>query len=459
MNIAVIGTGYVGLVSGTCFAEMGNYVTCVDIHEEKIAKLRKGECPIYEPGLQQLLERNIKEERIRFTTSLAEGIADATIIFLALPTPPGKGGEADLQFVLGVAEQLSSIITDYKVIVNKSTVPVGTAEKVATVLQLQLDPSLFDVVSNPEFLREGVAVEDFLKPDRVVVGTSSDRAMKLMEELYLPFVRQGNPIHFMDERSAEMTKYAANAYLAMRISFMNEMANLCEKAGANVDAVRMGMGSDTRIGKRFLFPGVGYGGSCFPKDVKALAQTALELDTPFELVNTTMLVNEKQKTVLAKKVKEYFGNDLTGRKFAIWGLAFKPETDDIREAPSLELIASLTAAGARLHVFDPEAMDNVKRQIGTDTIAYCDSGYDCLQDADALIIVTEWSEFRNPDFIKISSLLKHKAIFDGRNLYSLEKMESSGFYYASIGRKVIHPELLAPIDNVDENFVRSRGGL
>ena len=440
MQLAIIGTGYVGLVTGTCFAETGNKVICIDIDEKKINNLKQGQSPIYEPGLDILLERNIKEKRLHFTTSLADGIKDAKVIFLALPTPPGKDGSADLQYVLDVAKSLSKIITHYTVIVNKSTVPVGTAEKVHEVLAQHLDRNLFDVVSNPEFLREGVAVEDFLKPDRVVIGTSSEKAKKVMDELYQPYVRQGNPIHFMDERSSEMTKYAANSYLAMRISFMNEMANLCEKTGANVDWVRIGMGGDSRIGKRFLFPGIGYGGSCFPKDVKALAFTALEMDYDFQLVNTVMKVNERQKLVLGKKVTNYFGSDLSDYTFAIWGLAFKPETDDIRDAPSLDLINELLAAGAKLRVFDPEAMKNVKQLMG-DKIYYAEDQYDALTGASALIVVTEWSEFRNPDFERICNTLKHPAVFDGRNVYSLEKMEELGVYYESIGRKVVHPQI------------------
>lgn len=436
MNIAIIGTGYVGLVSGTCFAETGNNVVCIDINEEKINQLRRGETPIYEPGLDVLLERNIKEKRISFTTSLEDGIKDAQIIFLALPTPPGKDGAADLQYVLGVAKDLSKIITSYKVIVNKSTVPVGTAEKTAAVMAEILDESLFDVVSNPEFLREGVAVEDFLKPDRVVIGTSSDKAKKLMDELYQPFVRQGNPIYYMDERSSEMTKYAANSYLAMRISFMNEMANLCERAGANVDWVRMGMGSDGRIGKRFLFPGVGYGGSCFPKDVQALARTADEHEYDFQIVKSVMEVNDRQKLILGNKIKKYYNNDLKGKTFAIWGLAFKPETDDIREAPALYLIETLLAEGAIVKAFDPEAMTNVKAIFG-DKVQFVDNQYDAIVDADALVIVTEWSEFRNPDFNKIKSSLKQPVVFDGRNVYTLEKMKELGFYYESMGRQLI----------------------
>lgn len=446
MKLAIVGTGYVGLVTGTCFAETGNEVICVDVNEEKVKQLRAGQTPIYEPGLENLLTRNIKENRLKFTTSLEEGVKDAQIIFLALPTPPGKDGAADLQYVLDVADHLSRIVTSYKVIVNKSTVPVGTAEKVTAVLAQKLDRSLFDVVSNPEFLREGVAVDDFLKPDRVVIGTSSERARKLMDELYQPFVRQGNPIYFMDERSSEMTKYAANAYLAMRISFMNEMANLCEKAGANVDMVRVGMGSDSRIGKRFLFSGIGYGGSCFPKDVQALGRTATEFDYDFKLVNTTMQVNDRQKTRLGLKVKEFFGNDLSGKTFAIWGLAFKPETDDIREAPALELIKELSAAGASVRAFDPEAMPNVKNTI-KEEVYFAKDQYDALANADALLIATEWSEFRNPNFKRIEESMKSPVIFDGRNVYTLDKMETLPFYYESIGRKSVHSQLRDKINS------------
>ena len=455
MQLAIIGTGYVGLVTGTCFAETGNNVICIDIDEKKISNLKQGKSPIYEPGLDMLLERNIKEKRLHFTTSLADGIKDARVIFLALPTPPGKDGSADLQYVLDVAESLSKIITRYTVIVNKSTVPVGTAEKVHNVLAQRLNRDLFDVVSNPEFLREGVAVEDFLKPDRVVIGTSSEKAKKVMDELYQPYLRQGNPIHFMDERSSEMTKYAANSYLAMRISFMNEMANLCEKTGANVDWVRIGMGGDSRIGKRFLFPGIGYGGSCFPKDVKALAFTALEMDYDFALVKTVMEVNDRQKLVLGRKVRNYFGSDLSDFTFAIWGLAFKPETDDIRDAPALDLINELIEAGAKLRVFDPEAMGNVKQLMG-DKIYYAEDQYDALTGASALIVVTEWSEFRNPDFERVCSTLVHPAIFDGRNVYSLDKMNDLGVYYESIGRKIIHPQIHDTLPAPHNTIVRER---
>lgn len=437
MKIAVVGTGYVGLVTGTCFAETGNLVNCVDVNKAKIDQLKKGKCPIYEPGLDVLLQRNIKEKRILFTTDLKAAVDKSDIIFLALPTPPGEDGSADLKYILNVAEDLSKIIKEYKVIVNKSTVPVGTAEKVAEVLGKKLAPELFDVVSNPEFLREGIAVDDFLKPDRVVIGTSSERARDVMNELYQPFVRQGNPIYFMDERSSEMTKYVANSYLAMRISYMNEVANLCELTGANVDLVRIGIGSDSRIGKRFLFPGIGYGGSCFPKDVLALHHTSKQNKYDFKLLDTVMKVNKNQKKVLFGKIKRFYKNSLKDKKFAMWGLAFKPETDDIRDAPALELINELLNAGAEVTVFDPEAMANVKALFGS-KIKYAKDQYVGLKEADALLIVTEWSEFRNPDFERMVKNLKSKVVFDGRNVYSLEKMEELGFYYNSIGRKIVN---------------------
>lgn len=433
MNIAVVGTGYVGLVTGTCFAETGNNVICVDNNEQKVHRLKNGEIPIYEPGLDVIFDRNTKEGRLHFTTNLREAVEQSQIIFLALPTPPGDDGSADLSYIMGVARDLSGIISDYKVIVDKSTVPVGTAEKVAAILAEKLSKKMFDVVSNPEFLREGVAVEDFLKPDRVVVGTSSEKARKVMRQLYEPFVRQGNPIYFMDERSAEMTKYAANAYLATRISFMNEIANLCEKLGANVDQVRIGMGSDSRIGKRFLFPGIGYGGSCFPKDVQALAKTASEHSYDFKILKSVMKTNTLQKSVLTKKIRRFFKNDLAGRTIAVWGLAFKPNTDDIREAPALVIIDELLAAGAHVRTFDPEAMPNVRAIYG-DRIAFVDTMYDALKDADCLVIATEWSEFRTPDFEKMASLLREPIIFDGRNVYDVTQMKSLGFQYASIGR-------------------------
>jgi len=435
MKIAVVGTGYVGLVTGTCFAETGNKVTCVDIDETKVEKMKAGVVPIYEPGLNLLFERNTKAGRLEFTTSLEEGIKGAEIIFLALPTPPGEDGSADLKYILGVAEDLGKIITDYKVIVDKSTVPVGTAEKVASKLAENADASLFDVVSNPEFLREGVAVDDFLKPDRVVIGTSSEKAREVMERLYKPFVRQGNPIIFMDERSAEMTKYAANSFLATKITFMNEVANLCEKVGANVDQVRIGIGSDTRIGKRFLFPGIGYGGSCFPKDVQALEKTAAENEYEFSILKSVMAVNDKQKTRLVPRIKNYFG-DVSGKTIGIWGLAFKPNTDDIREAPALYIIRELLELGANIKAFDPEAMDNVKELFG-DKITFTSNQYEAIEGADALAICTEWSVFRTPDFSKIKSLLKAPVIFDGRNLYDLDAMKERGFFYESIGRPTI----------------------
>jgi len=437
MNIAVVGTGYVGLVTGTCFAETGNHVICVDIDQDKVARMQAGEVPIYEPGLEVLFERNTKEGRLSFTTDLAEAIASAKIIFLALPTPPGEDGSADLSYILGVAHDLAPLIKDYKVIVDKSTVPVGTAEKVHAILAENLSEDLFDVVSNPEFLREGVAVDDFMKPDRVVIGTESKRATKRMKQLYEPFVRQGNPIYFMDVRSAEMTKYAANSYLAARISFMNEIANLCEKLGANVDMVRKGMGSDSRIGKRFLFPGVGFGGSCFPKDVQALMRTAGQNDYNFQILKAVLSVNGQQRIMLADKIKNYFGNDLNGKTVAVWGLAFKPNTDDIREAPALYIIDELLAAGAQVKAYDPEAMENISALYG-DRIQMADDQYEALIGADALAIVTEWSVFRTPSFQVMKKLLKEMVVFDGRNLYDLELMKENGFYYESIGRNTVH---------------------
>ncbi len=436
MKITVVGTGYVGLVTGTCFAETGNDVTCVDIDVNKINKLQNGEITIYEPGLEKLFLRNLKENRLHFTTNLTEGIKDAAIIFLALPTPPGEDGSADLKYILGVADDLGKILTDYKVIVDKSTVPVGTAEKVHAAIAKNCKVE-FDVVSNPEFLREGVAVEDFMKPDRVVIGTTSDKAKKVMGDLYAPFVRQGNPVIFMDERSAELTKYAANSFLAVKISFMNEVARLCEKLGADVDMVRRGIGSDERIGKRFLFPGIGYGGSCFPKDVQALAKSSAEVDYEFEILNAVMKVNEDQKLHLIPGIKKYFNGDLKGKRFALWGLAFKPNTDDIREAPALYMIDALTKEGATVSAFDPEGMKNVKATLG-DKIEYVENQYDALENADALIIATEWNEFRTPDFSKISGSLKNKAIFDGRNLFDLASMKELGFYYQSVGRATVN---------------------
>ncbi len=435
MKIAVVGTGYVGLVTGTCLAETGNQVTCVDINEQKVKMMQDGQLPIYEPGLELLFHRNIDQGRLHFTSKLAEAIADASIIFLALPTPPGGDGAADLSYVLGAAKDIAKLTTEYKVIVTKSTVPVGTADKITAVLKEHANVD-FAVVSNPEFLREGVAVDDFMKPDRIVIGTIDDRARKLMGELYAPYVRQGNPIIYMDQRSSELTKYAANAFLATKISFMNEIANLCELVDADVDMVRRGIGADDRIGKRFLFSGIGYGGSCFPKDVQALARSAGDYSYDFKILNAVMDVNYIQKKVLVEKVKKYYKGDIKGKKFAVWGLAFKPETDDIREAPALYIIEDMLAAGATITVFDPEAMNNVK-SVFDDKITYAANQYEALQDADALLILTEWSVFRTPDFEQMEQLLKAKVVFDGRNLYDLEKMVDCGYYYNSIGRKQI----------------------
>ncbi|MDN4164622.1 UDP-glucose/GDP-mannose dehydrogenase family protein [Cytophagales bacterium LB-30] len=432
MKIAVIGTGYVGLVTGTCFAETGNNVTCVDIDVKKVEKLQSGVVTIYEPGLEVLFERNIAQGRLKFTTSLEDGIKDAKIIFLALPTPPGEDGSADLKYVLGVADDLGPLLKDYTVIVDKSTVPVGTAEKVHARIAARAKVD-FDVVSNPEFLREGVAVEDFMKPDRVVIGTQSEKARRVMETLYAPFVRQGNPIIFMDERSAELTKYAANAFLATKITFMNEIANMCERLGADVDMIRKGIGTDDRIGKRFLFAGIGYGGSCFPKDVQALAKSAEEVNYDFQILKSVMNVNQLQKTTLIPRMKEFFKNDLKGKTIAVWGLAFKPNTDDIREAPALENIQTLLALGAKVKAYDPEAMENVKGILGN-TIEFCTDQYEATEGADALLIATEWPVFRTPDFDKLAVQIKSKAIFDGRNLYDVKTIRDLGFVYFSIGR-------------------------
>ncbi len=437
MKIAVVGTGYVGLVTGTCFAETGNDVVCVDIDENKVKKLSNGQITIYEPGLEKLFLRNLKDERLTFTTNLEDGIREAQIVFLALPTPPGEDGSADLKYILGVSDDLGKILKDYKVIVDKSTVPVGTAEKVHAAIAKNYKGE-FDVVSNPEFLREGVAVDDFMKPDRVVIGSASERARKVMGDLYSPFVRQGNPVIFMDERSAELTKYAANSFLATKITFMNEVARLCEKLGADVDMVRRGIGSDERIGKRFLFPGIGYGGSCFPKDVQALVKSSQEVDYEFKILNAVMEINEEQKLHLLPKIKNYFKGNLKGKHFALWGLAFKPNTDDIREAPALYMIDALTSQGATLSVFDPEAMANVKQLIG-DKVTYAENQYDALERADALIIATEWNEFRTPNFLKIVTTLKNKVIFDGRNLFDVNAIRELGFFYESVGRVPAQP--------------------
>jgi UDPglucose 6-dehydrogenase len=441
MKLAVIGTGYVGLVTGTCFAETGNNVICVDIDKNKVDKLSNGQITIFEPGLEKLFLRNQKEGRLSFTTSVEDAIENASIVFLALPTPPGEDGSADLSYILGVAKQLGTLLkpTDYKVIVDKSTVPVGTAEKVHAAILSTATTNIeqsFDVVSNPEFLREGVAVEDFMKLDRVVIGTTSERAMKIMNDLYAPFVRQGNPLIFMDEKSAELTKYAANSFLAVKITFMNEIAQLCERLGADVDMVRRGIGSDERIGKRFLFPGIGYGGSCFPKDVQALSKSSHEVKYDFKILDAVMEINELQKLHLMPKIESYFNGNLTGKHFAIWGLAFKPNTDDIREAPAFYMIDALIDRGATVSAFDPEAMGNSKQVLGN-KIQFAENQYNALENADALIIATEWNEFRTPDFEKVTTLLKNKLIFDGRNLFDLQQMSDLGYHYESVGRKKI----------------------
>jgi len=435
MKISVVGTGYVGLVTGTCLADTGNEVICVDIDEAKVAMMKRGKVPIYEPQLETIFDRNVRQGRLTFTTELAEGLANSDVVFLALPTPPGADGSADLSAVLSVAEEIGKLIDSYKVIIDKSTVPVGTAEKVhaAIAKNARVD---FDVVSNPEFLREGFAVEDFMKPERIVIGTRSERARAILQELYKPFVRQGNPILFMDERSAELTKYAANAFLATKITFMNEIANFCEKVGADVDMVRMGIGSDSRIGKRFLFAGIGFGGSCFPKDVQALARSGHEFGYNFSIIEKVLEVNERQRTLLAERVKAHFGDHLKGKKIAVWGLAFKPETDDIREAPALYLIDKLLEEGAEVTAFDPEAMENVKKLLG-DKVRFTDNMYEALQGADALLIATEWSVFRSPDFEKMAALMNERLIFDGRNLYDVADMQKKGFTYKSIGRKTV----------------------
>jgi UDPglucose 6-dehydrogenase len=436
MKISIIGTGYVGLVTGTCFSETGNYVTCIDIDSEKVDGLREGIIPIYEPGLDVLFQRNQREGRLTFTTDLAKGIKGSSVIFLALPTPPNEDGSADLKYVIDVAEKLGSFISEYSIIVNKSTVPVGTTELVRKSISNRTQVE-FDVVSNPEFLREGAAIDDFMKPDRVVIGTSSEKAAEIMRELYAPLVRQGNPVLVMDEKSAEMTKYAANSFLATKITFMNEIANLCELLGADVDMVRKGIGTDNRIGKRFLFAGIGYGGSCFPKDVQALAKTADKAKYDFEILNSVMSVNEKQKIKLIQKIRAYFNHNLKGTTIAVWGLAFKPYTDDIREAPSMANIRLLVSEGANIKAYDPEAAENVKK-LSLPQVTVCEDEYETLRDADALLIVTEWPVFRTPEFSRMKQLMKNRVVFDGRNLYELDTMRKYGFNYISIGRKEIH---------------------
>ncbi|KRO67597.1 MAG: UDP-glucose 6-dehydrogenase [Cryomorphaceae bacterium BACL21 MAG-121220-bin10] len=435
MKIAVIGTGYVGLVTGTCLAETGNEVICVDIDQAKVDQMKNGVVPIYEPHLDVLFERNIKANRLHFTTNLHQGLDHADIVFLALPTPEDEDGSADLSYVLGVAEKIGQHITSYKVIVDKSTVPVGTAQRVRDTIA-QNAQCAFDVVSNPEFLREGYAVDDFLKPERIVVGSSSDRATEMMQKLYAPFVRSGNPVIVMDEKSAELTKYAANSFLAAKITFMNEVANYCEMVGADVDKVRVGMGTDSRIGKRFLFPGIGYGGSCFPKDVKALQKAGRDVGYDFKILDAVIGVNQKQKTIQVPKILAHLGEDLTGKKIAVWGLAFKPETDDVREAPAIDVINALLERGASIAAFDPEAMPNIQKQFG-DRIELTEQMYGPLEDADALVICTEWSIFRSPDFTKVKSLLRAPVIFDGRNLYNTQDMAQEGFHYVSIGRNTV----------------------
>ncbi len=438
MKITVVGTGYVGLVTGTCFAESGNEVICIDVNKEKVAQMKKGHIPIYEPGLETLFHRNIKADRLKFSTDLQKGVQHGEIIFLALPTPEDEDGSADLSYVMDVAGKVGEIINadssaNYKIIVNKSTVPVGTAEIVTELISKKTNKK-FDVVSNPEFLREGFAVDDFMKPERVVIGTDSPEAQAKMRRLYEPFVRSGNPILMMDQRSSEITKYASNSFLAMKITYMNEIANFAEKVGADVDKIRIGMGTDSRIGKRFLFPGIGYGGSCFPKDVKALYKTGLEHQYEFKTLKSVIEVNDRQRKIMIPKILTYFNRDLKGKKIAIWGLAFKPETDDIREAPALYMIDELLVEGADIHVFDPEAMDNVKQKYGK-RISFGENMYEILEDAEALIISTEWNIFRTPDFDKIKKLLKNKLIFDGRNVYKAAEMNDNGFTYFSIGRK------------------------
>ncbi len=441
MKISVIGTGYVGLVSGTCFAESGNEVICIDINADKVKKMKNGQIPIYEPGLEALFHRNIKANRLQFSTDLQKGVQHGEIIFLALPTPEDEDGSADLSYVMGVAEKIGEILekseaNNYKIIVNKSTVPVGTAEKVTDVIKSKTSKE-FDVVSNPEFLREGFAVDDFMKPERVVIGTESPKAQETMKRLYAPFVRSGNPILMMDQRSSEITKYASNSFLAMKITFMNEIANFAERVGADVDKIRIGMGTDSRIGKRFLFPGIGYGGSCFPKDVKALYKTGKDHNYDFKLLESVINVNEKQRRSLIPKVLRQFDNNLQGKKIAMWGLAFKPETDDIREAPALYMIQDLLDAGADLHVFDPEAMDNIRNKFG-DQLSYGKNMYEVVNDANALIVSTEWNVFRSPDLNKVKELMKNPVVFDGRNVYQSDEMAQNGFTYYSVGRKAVN---------------------
>lgn len=435
MNITIVGTGYVGLVTGTTLAELGNTVYCVDIDAHKVERMKQGVVPIYEPGLEEMFLRNIQAQRLFFTTNIKEVLDKSEVIYLALPTPPGEDGSADLSYVLSVANQIGECLTDYKVIVNKSTVPVGTADQVRKTIAAKTDIP-FDVVSNPEFLREGFAVEDSMNPARVIVGSESERAQEIMSKIYQPFTNTGIPIIFMDEKSSELTKYAANSFLAVKITFMNEIANYCEKVGADVDKVRLGMGSDDRIGHRFLFPGIGYGGSCFPKDVKALIKSGKQEGFNFQILEATEEVNQMQKTILVSEIEKYFGGDLSGKKIALWGLAFKANTDDIREASSLDNIKILLEKGAEITAFDTIAEENVRQVLG-DKISYAKDMYSALENADCLLIATEWSEFKNPNFELMAKKMKNKVIFDGRNMFALEQVEDKGFFYKSIGRKTI----------------------
>ncbi len=436
MKIAVVGTGYVGLVAGTCFADSGNDVICVDIDPEKIDKLHQGQIPIFEPGLEGLVLRNVKEERLSFTTDIKSAVENSEIIFIAVGTPPDEDGSADLKHVLAVARDIGKNMNGFKVVVNKSTVPVGTADKVTA--EIKRHTSLeFSVVSNPEFLKEGAAIDDFMRPDRVVIGTSNKKAAEMMKRLYAPFVRSGNPIHVMDERSAELTKYAANSMLATKISFINEIANLCDKVGANIENVRQGIASDSRIGHHFIYPGTGYGGSCFPKDVQALIRTAREYGVEAQIIQSVEEVNYRQKTVLVDRIKSYFKGDLAGKTIAMWGLAFKPRTDDMREAPAIAMINALTKEGAAIHAHDPEALNEAGRifgdRIGKEIILF-EKRYEALENTDALLIMTEWNAFREPDFLLIKESLRRPVIFDGRNLYEPERMKELGIDYYSIGR-------------------------
>ena len=433
MRICVVGTGYVGLVAGACLAEMGNEVICVDNNEQKIKELLKGHIPIYEPGLEELIQANVRENRLNFTTNLVEAVNSSLICFIAVGTPQGDDGSCDLSYVFGVAEEIAKSMTDYKVIVNKSTVPVGTAEKVKNIVK-SLTNCDFDVVSNPEFLKQGAAVDDFLKPDRVIIGSDSHKATEIMQELYSPFLRTGNPVIIMDVKSAEMSKYAANSFLATKISFINELANICEEIGADIEQVRIGMSSDRRIGSQFLFPGLGYGGSCFPKDVKALIKVANDSGVPSKILEAADNINKQQREIFTDKIFRYFGGDLKGKTFALWGLAFKPRTNDMREAPAFTIIRKLIDAGATIQAYDPKAMDEAKKIIGN-SVEYAQNSYDALSNADALILVTEWNEFRRPDFERIKKLLKNPVIFDGRNQYDQKRMQERGFEYICIGKQ------------------------